>query len=211
MPLFFFFYVPQQYYKSLGEVSQMALTRYNIGDRLYASCYSDFDFGVEIEVLAISNLELATEYEDILRKLFNSDNAQENYQKLREETVYFYICKVLRSTTLYAEGSKVVLCDALIKENESYYIEESFSLNISASFNTQTSSFRYQHEFVRELQRFFDSHGVIGEISEIESADKQREQELLELRSLVNSLKGLKGAERIVDKILQLNNIEEKV
>lgn len=182
----------------------MAITEYNIGDRLYASCYSDFDFGVEIEILGITNLELASDYEDILRKLFNSDTAQINYEKLRNETTYYYICKVLRGTILYKEGDKIVLCDSLIKKDQSYYIEESLSLNVKLSFNTQTSSYRYKQDLIRDLNTFLESRSVTNEIKEELSAEDQRTQELNDLRALISGLKSLKGAEKIVDKLLQV-------
>jgi hypothetical protein len=183
---------------------RMALTRYSIGDRLYASCYSDFEFGVEVQIQGISNLELASEYEDVLRKLFNSDKAQANYETLRSNTSYFYICKVIRGTVLYKENDKIVLCDSLIKENESYYIEESVNLQLDLSFNTQTSSYRYKQDLITDLNNFFETRGVTGSVKENLTEDDLREAELDDLRSLIVSLKQLKGAEKIVDKLLQV-------
>jgi len=175
------------------EVDKMASIRYGIGDKIYASCHSDFDFGVEVEILGITNLELATEYEDILRKLFNSENAQQSYEELRNNNVYFYICKVLTATLLYKVGDKVVLCDTLIKEKESYYIEQSLNLTLNLSFNIINSPYRYKSDLITDLAKFFNSKNVTNEIIEEKTVEEKTKQELADLHSLINNLKTLKG------------------
>ena len=76
---------------------------YAIGDKLFASCYTDFDFTIQIQVMAISNFDLAYEYESIFIKMFNTDNGQALLETYRTSTntVYFYICKVLEGNGKY--------------------------------------------------------------------------------------------------------------
>lgn len=181
----------------------MPLANYNIGDRIYASVYTDFDFGVEIEILGLSNFELANDYEDILRKMFNSDNAQQNYEELRNGSQYFYICKVLRNTLLYRVGDKIILTDSLIKTNQSYYIEENFNMNLQVSFNSASSSYRYRQDLMDDLTRYLGSKGVTCDLTLDKTPEQKRDEELVDLRRLINQLKSIKGAEAVIDKVLE--------
>lgn len=184
----------------------MAITRYNIGDHIYASCYSDFDFEVEVEIMAISSFRHANEYEDILRKMFNSENGQVNYENLKSNTTYYYICRVLRDTFLYKVDDTIVLTDSLIKENESYHIQQKATIVIDLSFNAANTVYRTPNEIAAEIKALLTSKGVETNVAVGKTIEQKNAEEMIELRSLVNNFKSLKTVESIVDKILQLQD-----
>lgn len=181
--------------------------RYKIGDKLYASCYTDFEFEVQVEIMAISNFELANdEYESIFIKMFNSSKAQELLEEYRNSTMYFYICKVLENTMLHNKGDYLVLTDTLINTNKTYYLNEELNLYLDINFSTMTSFYRNSDELISDLKFYLETKKVACEVYKEKSYEEKLQYELEEYRSIINSLKGLKGMERLVDKFLSTFN-----
>ena len=189
---------------------------YTIGDKLFASCFTDFDFTVQIQIMAISNFDLANdEYESIFVKMFNTDNGQELLQQYRNssKTVYFYICRILEGNGNYNTGDYIVLTDDLINDKYTYYLNEEVDLYFKLNFSTVTSTFRSSDALVTGLRNFLESNGVsITSINKEKTYDEKLQTELNEYRSLINSLRGLKGMENTVDKIItNFENISKKL
>ena len=179
-------------------------TRYQIGDKLHCYVYSDYNFEIEVEVMAISNLELASEEENILRKLFNSETA---YQDVVANTSYYYICKVLKATVDYAVDDKIVLCDAIIKP-ETYYIERSFRLIIDITYNTYTTSFRTIQEIINGIANYLDTNNLTNTITQGKTELEQKEEELNRLRDFLNDVKGLQAIQPTLDNLMRINDID---
>lgn len=181
--------------------------RYKIGDRLFASCFTDFEFEVQIEIMAISNFELANdEYESIFVKMFNSSKAQELLEEYRNSTMYFYICKVLENTILHNKDDYLVLTDTLIDTTKTYYLNEELNLYLNINFSTMTSSYRTSEELINDLLFYLENKKVNCEVYKEKSYEEKLQYELDEYRSIINSLKGLKGMEKLVDKFLNTFN-----
>ena len=184
---------------------------YTIGDKLFASCYTDFDFTVQIQIMAISNFDLANDqYESIFVKMFNTDNGQELLEQYRNSssTVYFYICKVLEGNGNHQTGDYIVLTDDLINDKYTYYLNEEVDLYFKLDFSTGTSSFRNTDSLLTGLRSYLESNGVnIVKVNKEKTYDEKLITELNEYRSIINSLKGLKGMESNIDKMI--NNFDK--
>ena len=180
---------------------------YAIGDRLFASCHTDFDFNIQIQIMAISNFDLANdEYESIFVKMFNTDNGQELLETYRNSatSVYFYICKVLEGNGNHNTGDYIVLTDDLINDNYTYFLNEDLDLYIKVNFSTVTSTFRNSDDLITGLTNYLESNNVtVSSISKDKTYEEKLQTELNEYRSLINSLKGLKGMESTIDKMIK--------
>ena len=177
---------------------------YAIGDKLFASCYTDFDFTIQIQVMAISNFDLASdEYESIFIKMFNTDNGQVLLETYRTSTntVYFYICKVLEGNGKYNKDDYIVLTDDLINDKYTYYLNEEADIYLKLNFSTVTSTFRDSDSLIKGLTNYLEENGVtVTTINKEKTYDEKIITELNEYRSIINSLKTLKGMENLIDK-----------
>ena len=180
---------------------------YAIGDKLFASCYTDFDFTVQIQIMAISNFDLANDqYESIFVKMFNTDNGQELLEQYRNssKSVYFYICKVLEGNGNHQTDDYIVLTDDLINDKYSYYLNEDVDLYFKLNFSTVTSSFRNSDALVNGIKSYLESNGVsITTINKEKTYDEKLITELNEYRSIINSLRTLRGMEDTIDKMIK--------
>lgn len=175
--------------------------KYNIGDRIHANCYTDHNFSLKVQISAIANFDLAERYESVMLKMFNSDNAQELYDKFKNSTLYFYICEVLDMTEDYNAGDVIVLTDQLIKDQGTYYLNQELSMYVNVSFSTITN-YRSKEEVMNDIKYYLTTKGVTSvDIKEEISYEDKLEYELNEYRSIVTSLKGLKSIEQLVDKL----------
>ena len=176
--------------------------RFNIGDRIYASCFTDHSFAVKVEISGIAQFDLANNrYQSVMLQMFTSDNKQALYEEYISNTPYYYICEVLEITEDYDAGDYIILSDGIIRDIGTYYLNTEASLHLNVSFSTITN-FRSTQELMDAIKDYITSKNVeYIDIREEKSYEEKLEYELEEYRSIIVSLKGLKSMESLVDKI----------
>lgn len=176
--------------------------RFNIGDRIYASCFTDHSFAVKVEIAGIAQFDLANNrYQSVMLQMFTSDNKQALYEEYISNTPYYYICEVLEITEDYDAGDYIILSDGIIRDIGTYYLNTEASLHLNVSFSTITN-FRSTQELMDAIKDYLTSKNVeYIDIREEKSYEEKLEYELEEYRSIIVSLKGLKSMESLVDKI----------
>ena len=187
--------------------------RFKIGDRIYASCFTDHSFAVKVHIAGIAQFDLANNrYQSVMFQMFNSDNKLELYENYISNTTYYYICEVLEITEDYDAGDYIILSDGIIKEIGTYYLNTDVSLHMNISFSTVTN-FRSTQELMDAVRDYLISKNVDSvEIREEKSYEEKLEYELEEYRSIILSLKGLKSMESLVDKIgILFNTLVTKI
>ena len=187
--------------------------RFKIGDRIYASCFTDHSFAVKVHIAGIAQFDLANNrYQSVMLQMFNSDNKLELYENYISNTTYYYICEVLEITEDYDAGDYIILSDGIIKEIGTYYLNTDVSLHMNISFSTVTN-FRSTQELMDAVRDYLISKNVDSvEIREEKSYEEKLEYELEEYRSIILSLKGLKSMESLVDKIgILFNTLVTKI
>lgn len=180
------------------------ITNYSVGDKLHCYLHSDYDFEMELEIEGITNFSLADSNENILRKLFNSEI---NYQTVKNNTTYFYVCKVLTATQNYRINDKIVLCDSLIKPT-TYYLENSVRLILDLSYNTHSSVYRSPSDIVTDLKTYLTSKNVTNSVVMGKTSDELAEDELNNLRTFLNDVKGLKTIEPVLSDLMKIQSID---
>ena len=186
--------------------------RFNIGDRIYASCHTDYDFAIKLKIAGISQFDLANDrYQSVILQMFNNGKKKE-YEDFKSKNTYYYICEVLEIAENYDAGDYIVLADSIIKEEGTYYLNTEASLHLNISFSTITN-FRSTDELMDAIKDYLLSKNVESvDIREEKSYEEKLEYELEEYRSIIVSLKGLKSMESLVDKIsILFENLVSKI
>ena len=153
--------------------------RFKIGDRIYASCFTDHSFAVKVHIAGIAQFDLANNrYQSVMLQMFNSDNKLELYENYISNTTYYYICEVLEITEDYDAGDYIILSDGIIKEIGTYYLNTDVSLHMNISFSTVTN-FRSTQELMDAVRDYLISKNVDSvEIREEKSYEEKLEFEL---------------------------------
>lgn len=180
-------------------------TRFKVGDKIHANCFSDFSFSIDVEIVGISKYEHVAQHEDIFRKIFNSENADIIFDSVKQRTSLYYICIALSETTEYAIGDTLILTDELIKISGTYYLQDVINLELELGYERVTSGYETKEQLIMDLQKFFESRSVGYKIDIAKTQQQKNDEELVFLRNLVRSIKEL---ESCVETVQQLKEID---
>jgi len=184
-------------------------TKYDIGQRMNFSCFSNSSFTVKAQIIGIANYNLATTYADIFTGLFNNDIQDFRYVAAVNNTSYYYICKLLEGETNdYAdENGIIVLCDAVILDDGTYVVDETFSLNYNISYNAYVSGYTSRDQLMTDIENFLESKSVtINSAKEELSQEEQDSINLTNLMVVANKLTELEDCMSIVDDLKSINS-----